>query len=91
MLVQTNIRVNIIRILDEISVYCELLCMYNVSLYSLKYVLCICYVCIMYISYTCVSRIYISITVVWQQSDLGCNTRASSFVPLRTWVSRGSV
>ena len=31
------------------------------------------------------------ITVVWQQSDLSCNTRASSFVPLRTWVSRGSV
>ena len=26
------------------------------------------------------------ITVVWQQSDLSCNTRASSFVPLRTWV-----
>ena len=61
-LVQTNIRVNIIRILDEISVYCELLCMYNVSLYSLKYVLCICYVC-MYISYTCVSRIYIYVYI----------------------------
>ena len=63
MLVQTNIRVNIIRILDEICAYCEILCMYNVSLYSIKYVLCICYVCIMYISYTCLSRIYIYVYI----------------------------
>ena len=50
-----------LRILDEICAYCEILCMNNVSLYSIKYVLCICYVYIMYISYTCVSRIYVYI------------------------------